>query len=93
LGKRLGFSLGVSHAAGRSAWYAEYDKTIDTNMPAYTRFDAAVSYQFDKFGIVLNVNNLFNADIVSGAYYSRSKFYYWQAEALRNSRLSIHYKF
>jgi iron complex outermembrane recepter protein len=89
----LGFSLGASHAAGRSAWYAEYDKSIDPTMPSYTRFDAATSYSFGKFGVALNVNNLFNADILSGAYYSWSKFYYYQTEAYRNFRLSINYKF
>lgn len=89
----LGLSLGISHAAGRTSWYAEYDKTVDPAMPSYTRFDAAASYQFGKFGIALNVNNLFNANIVSGAFYSWSKFYYYQAEAYRNSRLSINYKF
>ncbi len=91
--KGLGLSLGASHAADRSAWYAEYDKTIDPSMPNYTRFDAAVSYQFDKLGVSLNVNNIFDADLISGAYYSWSQFYYWQAEALRNYRLSVTYKF
>lgn len=89
----LGFSLGASHAGGRSAWYAEYDKSIDPSMPSYTRFDAAASYQFGKFGVALNVNNVFNADVFSGAYYSWSKFYYYQTEAQRNYRLSINYKF
>ncbi|HLO45411.1 MAG TPA: TonB-dependent receptor [Leadbetterella sp.] len=89
----LGFSLGASHASGRSAWYAEYDKSIDPTMPAYTRFDAATSYNFSKFGVALNVNNVFNADVYSGAYYSWSKFYYYQTEAHRNYRLSINYKF
>lgn len=89
----LGLSLGISHAAGRTSWYSEYDKTIDATMPNFTRFDGAVSYQFDKFSVALNVNNLFNTDVISGAYYSWSKFYYWQAEAMRNARLSINYKF
>ncbi len=89
----LGVSLGASHASGRTAWYAEYDRTIDPSMPAYTRFDGAVSYQADKFGIALNFNNLFNADVISGAYYTWSQFYYWQAEAYRNARLTINYRF
>ncbi len=91
--KGLGVSFGASHAAGRSAWYAAYDRTIDPTMPNYTRFDAAASYQFGKFGIAFNVNNLFSEKLLSGAYYSWSQFYYWQAEAPRNSRLSITYKF
>ncbi|AEE49630.1 TonB-dependent receptor [Haliscomenobacter hydrossis] len=91
--KGLGLSWGISHASGRTAWYGEYDRTLDPTMPNYTRFDAAVSYQFAKFGIALNVNNLFDADLLSGAYYAWSQFYYWQAEAYRNARLSINYKF
>jgi iron complex outermembrane recepter protein len=91
--KGLGIALGAQHAAERTAWYAEYDKTIDPAMPSYTRFDAAVSYQFSKLGVALNINNLFSAELVSGAYYTPSNFYYWQAEALRNYRLSLNYKF
>ena len=91
--KGLGISLGASHAAGRSSWYAAYDSSVDPAMPSYTRFDGAISYQFDKFDVALNVNNLFNADVISGAYYPWSQFYYWQAEAHRNARLSIRYKF
>lgn len=91
--KGLGVSLGASHASGRSTWFAAYDSSIDPSMPSYTKFDGALSYQFDKFGIALNVNNLFNASVISGAYYTWSDFYYWQAEANRNARLSIRYKF
>lgn len=89
----LGLSLGATHASGRSSWYAAYDTNVDATMPSYTRFDGAVSYLFDKFDVALNINNLFNADIISGSYYSWSQFYYWQAEAHRNARLSIRYKF
>lgn len=91
--KGLGLSLGALHAGDRSAWYAEYDKSIDPKMPNYTRFDAAVSYQLDKFGISLNINNMFDAELISGAYYSWSSFYYWQAEPLRNYRLAVTYRF
>lgn len=89
----LGFSFGAQHATGRSAWYGAYDPSVDPSMPAYTRFDAAVSYQFDKLGVGLNANNLFDAKLISGAYYSWSQFYYWQAEALRNYRLTLNYRF
>ncbi len=89
----LGFSFGAQHASGRSAWYGEFDPSIDPTMPSYTRFDAAISYQLEKMGIALNVNNVFDADIISGAYYTWSDFYYWQAQALRNYRLSLSYRF
>ncbi|SDL48035.1 iron complex outermembrane recepter protein [Catalinimonas alkaloidigena] len=89
----LGLSFGVQHSSGRTAWYGAYDRTVDPSMPDYTRFDAAVSYQFGKMGVSLNANNLFNAQLLSGAYYPYSNFYYWQAEALRNYRLSMNYRF
>lgn len=91
--KGLGISFGVSHITGRTSWYGAYDRTVDPSMPDYTRFDAAASYRFGKIGVALNVNNLFSAKLISGGYYSWSQFYYWQAEAPRNSRLSITYKF
>lgn len=91
--KGLGVSFGASHAAGRTSWYGVYDRTVDPAMPTYTRFDAAASYQFDKFGVAVNVNNLFNEQLISGGYYSWSQMYYWQSEALRNARLSFTYKF
>lgn len=89
----LGLSFGVQHLAGRTGWYSQYDRTVDPAMPNYTRFDGAVSYKFGKFGVALNVNNIFNASLISGGYYNYSKFYFWQSEALSNSRLSINYKF
>lgn len=89
----LGLSFGVRHARGRSAWYGAYDRSVDPTMPDYTRFDAAVSYQLGKMGIAVNANNLFDVELISGAYYSWSDFYYWQAEALRNYRLTLSYRF
>lgn len=88
----LGFSCGVQYSGGRSNWYGAYDNTLQS-LPDYTRFDGAISYQLNKFGIALNVNNLLNTYLYSGGYYSYSKFYYWQAEAGRNFRLSVSYKF
>lgn len=88
----LGLALGAQYAGDRTNWYGAYSNTSPT-MPDYTRFDGAISYQRDKFGISLNINNLFDAYLYSGAYYSWSNYYYWQAEAYRNFRLAINYKF
>lgn len=88
----LGASLGVQYLGGRSAWYGAYDNSLQT-MPNYKRVDGAVSYQTGKFGVALNVNNILSSYLYSGAYYSWGGYYYWQAEALRNARLSINYKF
>jgi iron complex outermembrane receptor protein len=92
LAKGLGLSCGVQYAADRSNWYGAYDNTSQI-MPDYTRVDGAISYQADKFGIALNINNLLDEYLYSGAYYSWSKFYYWQAEAKRNFRLTLNYRF
>ncbi|MFY7890073.1 MAG: TonB-dependent siderophore receptor [Spirosomataceae bacterium] len=92
--KGLGLSFGVQHLAGRSNWYGAYNKAVDPSMPNYTRFDGAISYQAKKFGVALNVNNLFNTYLLTGgSYYAWSNYYYSQVEAMRNARLSINYKF
>lgn len=88
----LGISCGVQYAGDRSNWYGAYSKNNEL-MPDYTRFDAAISYQLEKFGIALNINNLLSTYLYSGAYYSYGNFYYWQAEPERNFRLTINYKF
>ncbi|HAZ03844.1 MAG TPA: TonB-dependent siderophore receptor [Marinilabiliales bacterium] len=88
----LGISCGMQYAGGRSNWYGAYDNSSQM-MPDYSRFDGAISYQINKFGIAMNINNLFNTYLYSGAYYSWSSLYYWQAEAKRNYRLTINYKF
>ncbi|MBN3661788.1 TonB-dependent receptor [Ornithobacterium rhinotracheale] len=41
----------------------------------------------------LNVYNLTNEYLYSGSYYGYGNYYYYQAEAPRNWRLSIAYKF
>jgi iron complex outermembrane recepter protein len=88
----FGLSAGVQYAGDRTNWYGAYDKSVQ-KMPDYTRFDGAVSYQNNKFNISLNINNIMSKYLYSGAYYSYSSFYYWQAEAKRNFRLTVSYKF
>lgn len=87
----LGVSLGGQFIGGRSSWYV-FDGSKQS-LPNYFRMDGAISYQSNKFAIALNVNNVLNAYLYMGAYYNWSDFYYWQAEAKRNLRLSINYKF
>jgi iron complex outermembrane receptor protein len=88
--KGWGLSLGGQYQAGRSSWYV-FDGTTQP-LKDYFRMDGAVSYQANNFSIALNVNNILNAYLYSGAYYSVG-YYYYQTEALRNARLSIGYKF
>ncbi len=89
--KGVGLSLGYQYQAGRSSWYV-FD---GTNQPLedYFRMDGSVSYQKDNFSIALNVNNILNQYLYSGAFYNWGNYYYYQTEALRNARLTIAYKF
>ncbi|MBN8822777.1 MULTISPECIES: TonB-dependent receptor [unclassified Spirosoma] len=88
----LGLSLGYQWQLDRYGWFSD---AVDKNptLPNSFQADAAISWQTGPFNVALNVNNLFDAYIYSGAYYSWSNAYYWQAQAPRNFRLSLGYKF
>jgi len=88
----LGFSAGIQYAAGRTNWYGMYDNSLQ-HMPDYCRIDGAISYQADRFQVALTMNNVFNTYLYSGAYYTYSNYYFWQAEPLRNARLTITHRF
>lgn len=88
--KGFGISLGAQSQIGRTAWYVS---SGSQPLPDYFRLDGALSYQANKFLIALNVNNITNRYLYSGAYYSYSGFYYWQAEPKINSRLNVTYRF
>jgi len=62
-------------------------------LPTYFKLDAGISWKKDNIQVGLNVFNLLNEYLYSGAYYSYSKAYYWQTEAPRNARFSVTYKF
>ncbi|MRS61852.1 TonB-dependent receptor [Larkinella terrae] len=88
----LGVSLGYQWQLDRYGWFSE---AVDKNptLPNTFRLDGAISWQNNRVNIALNVNNILDAYLYSGAYYSWSKAYYYQAEAPRNFRLSMGYKF
>lgn len=60
-------------------------------MGDYVKFDAGLSWENTSFRVGLNVFNVFNRYLYSGAAYGA--YYYYQAEAPRNFRLSVGYKF
>jgi iron complex outermembrane recepter protein len=85
----FGASLGYQYQKGRSSWYLTSDP--DRSLPDYFRLDGGLSYQSKKLDVNLNVNNILNEYLFSGGpYYG---IWYWQAEAKRNFRFSIAYKF
>lgn len=89
--KGFGASLGYQWQVDRSSWYV-FDGTNQA-LPNYFRLDGAVSWQSNRLTVALNVNNLLNEYLFSGAPYTWLNAYYWQTEPMRNSRLSIGYKF
>jgi iron complex outermembrane receptor protein len=87
--KGIGLSLGYTYQADRSAWYSFGGEKY--SLPDYFKLDGAVSWQNEKFRMALNVNNILNEYLYSGAPYGG--YYYWQAEPGRNIRASMAYKF
>lgn len=87
----FGLSFGGSFLGDRSTW--NWGAAGTQNMNDYLKFDAGLSWENTKFRVGLNVFNVFDRYLYSGSYYSYGNYYYYQAEAPRNFRLSIGYKF
>lgn len=87
--KGLGFAAGVSYQGDRSTW--SFAPAGRDALPNYFKLDGGVSWENNKFTIAANVFNILDKYLYSGVAYAT--YYYWQAEAPRNSRLSINYKF
>ncbi len=90
--KGTGFSGGFTYLVDRamSNWSS---LNTDTNLPNYFKLDGGVFWEKDKIRLTLNVFNVLDKYLYSGAYYDYIPTYSWQAEAPRNYRLSISYKF
>lgn len=85
----FGLSFGGTYLGDRSSW--DWGGTNTQQMGDYVKFDAGASWENSKFRVGLNVFNVFNRYLYSGSPYGN--YYYYQAEAPRNFRLSIGYKF
>lgn len=86
----FGLSFGGTYLADRSTWSWASTST-QKELGDYVKFDAGLSWENTKFRVGLNVFNVFNRYLYSGSPYGN--YYYYQAEAPRNFRLSIGYKF
>lgn len=87
----FGISAGYQYQVKRSPWFV-FDGTANS-LPDYFRVDGGLSYQKEKIGFNLFVNNVLNKYLYSGAPYSWGGYYYWQAEPGTNYRLSVNYRF
>ncbi len=86
-----GVSAGFNYQADRDTW--SWGTAGTKNLPDYFRLDGGLFWEKGNLKLTANVFNLLNTYLYSGSYYAYGGFYYWQAEAPRNSRLSITYKF
>lgn len=97
----FGLSFGGTFLGGRSTW-----NWGSTNAPLqmndYLKFDAGLSWENPQFRVGLNIFNVFNRYLYSGssinftmadANNTQRGGYYYQAEAPRNFRISLAYKF
>jgi iron complex outermembrane recepter protein len=92
----LGFSLGYQYQVDRSSWFV-FDGT-EQSLPDYFRLDGGISWTRDKISLALNVNNILDEYLYSGAPYDfdydgTNESFYWQTEAPLNYRLTAAYRF
>ncbi len=87
----VGISLGYQWQVDRAAWYA-FDGN-EQPLPDYFRLDGGISWANERLSVALNVNNLLNEYLFSGAPYPWGGYYYWVSEAPRNFRLTVGYAF
>lgn len=83
--KGFGLSLGYQYQVDRTTW--DWGAKHKTPLPNYFRMDGAVTWSTKKFKMGLNINNILNEYLYSGANYS--DFLYWQSEPGINGRLSL----
>ncbi|MHA4812496.1 TonB-dependent siderophore receptor, partial [Flavitalea flava] len=89
--KGFGVSGGFSFLADRSTWSWAGATAQQQALPQYIKFDGGLFWEQDKLRITCNVFNLADKFLYSGAAYAA--YYYWQAEAGRNWRLGVSYRF
>jgi iron complex outermembrane recepter protein len=94
----VGFSLGYQWQGGRNAWDWGANTESAAKLPDYFRVDGALSWRSDKMTVAVNVNNIFDQYLYSGAPYeldndSSTKEYYYQIEPGTNYRFTIGYRF
>lgn len=87
--KGFGASLGYQYQIDRSTWAWGADNQSD--LPDYFRLDGGLSWQNNTLRIQINVNNILDEYLYSGANYST--YLYWQSEPGSNGRVTVTYSF
>lgn len=87
--KGFGISLGYQFQADRSSWNWGADN--EAELPDYFRLDGGLSWRNNHFNVQVNMYNLLDEFLYSGASYGT--YLYWQSEPGINGRLSVTYTF
>ncbi|HET8736329.1 MAG TPA: TonB-dependent receptor [Pricia sp.] len=87
--KGFGASLGYQYQVDRATW--TWGAENQSDLPDYFRLDGALSWSNNKIRVQLNVNNLLDEYLYSGANYG--SYLYWQSEPGINGRLGVTYNF
>ncbi|WP_335966659.1 TonB-dependent receptor [Galbibacter sp. PAP.153] len=85
----FGVSLGYQYQADRSTW--SWGAENEAVLPNYFRMDGGLSWANDHFRVNLNINNILDEYLYSGAAYPG--YVYWQSEPGINGRLTVSYRF
>lgn len=88
--KGAGIAAGFSWQAERSSW-SWTEEPSRMALPNYFRLDGGLFWEKNKLRLTANVFNILDEYLYTGADYGT--YYYWQAEAPRDIRFSIAYKF
>jgi iron complex outermembrane receptor protein len=88
--KGLGASIGGTFLGDRETdtWSPGAQK-----LPDYFKLDGGLSYETGKLRFTANMFNILDKYLYSGSFYTWLNAYYWQAEAPRNLRFGVTYKF
>ncbi|WP_207533680.1 TonB-dependent siderophore receptor [Desertivirga arenae] len=95
--KGSGLSGGFTYLVDRAT--TTFSKTNpEQNLPDYFKLDAGAFWEKNNLRLTFNAFNILDRYLYNGGYYPAnyyftSEVYYWQAEAPRNYRLSVAYKF
>ncbi|WP_412466373.1 TonB-dependent siderophore receptor [Pedobacter sp. KLB.chiD] len=98
--KGAGISGGFTYLAGRAIGTYSGENSNE-NLPDYFKLDGGLFWGNKKLKITANAFNILDKYLYSGAYYTNywnapdynQPVYSWQAEAPRNYRVSVAYKF
>jgi iron complex outermembrane receptor protein len=96
--KGVGVGVGYQWQGGRNAWDWGANTESAAKLPDYFRLDGSLSWRGDAMSVALNVNNILDKYLYTGAPYeldndAATKEYYYQIEPGINYRFTVAYRF